>query len=119
MATQNNTGFQTFITTAAISAYRRVLLDSSGQINLASNDATAIGFIQHDAASGDPATVKLGSASGSYFGVADTAITRGDAIYPAASGKISGTVVSGTVLGYAAQASSANLDVIEIIPPNK
>ena len=119
MPTQNDSGYLTLTTAAAISANRRVLMNSSGEANLATNDAIAIGFAQHDAASGDPLTIKLGSAPGTTFGVADTAITRGDAIYPAASGKISGTVVSGVVLGYARQASLADLDVIEIVPPNK
>lgn len=119
MASQNDSGFPSYLTSAALSAFRRVKLDSSGQINLASNDATAIGFIQHDAASGDPATVKLGNSSGTFLAVADTAITRGDPVYPAASGKVSGTVVSSTIIGYAAIASLANLDVIEIVPPNK
>jgi len=119
MATQNDIGFRTFTTAAALSAHRRVLLNSSGQINVASNDATAIGFIQHDAASSDPATVKVGTGPGTFLAVANTAITRGDAVYPAASGKVSGTVVSGVVLGFAFEASTADLDVIEIVPPNK
>lgn len=118
MATQNDSGFQSFTTAAAISAHRRVKVDSNGQINLATNDGVAVGYIQHDAASGELATVKLVNAPGTFFAVADTSITRGDAVYASTTGRVTGISTTRMILGYAKIASAANLDVIEVLPPS-
>lgn len=119
MSTINQSGHRAFVAASAISANIRVKLNSSGEAAIASNDAVAIGFAEHDVASAGTLSVRLASAPGTYFGMADTAITRGDPVYPAANGKISGTVVSGVVIGYAFEAATADRDVIEVIPPHK
>lgn len=111
--TTNSTGFRSFTTGAtALAAYVRVKV-SSGLLVVAGATDAAIGVTIHAAAIGAPCTVKLFNAPGTFACIAAAAITAGNAVYPAASGKV--TATGTTALNYIAlEAATADGDVIEL-----
>jgi hypothetical protein len=116
MSSQTNSNTRTFIANTTITAYARVALAGSGdiQVGLAGDEASAVGIAQHGAVANDPVLVKLiAGGSGTHKVQAAGAITAGNAIYPAASGRVeaSGTAVCGWVL----ETSTTAGDVIEAI----
>lgn len=108
---------KTFTAGAAIGANLRVKL-SAGVLAVAGASDIAIGTIlAASLASGDIRAVRLRTASGTTKMVASVAITAGNPVYAAASGKVAAT---GTVYeGIAMETVTANGDVIEVMPaPN-
>lgn len=107
-----------FVAGAAIPVNRRVAVQSTGKVLLASAASVAAGVATTPAfADGDDITVSLRTASGTQKMVAAGAITRGAAVFGAADGKVasSGSVFVGTAL----EAATADNDVIEVLPgPN-
>lgn len=110
---------KSFASGAALAVNRRVKL-SAGVLAYAGASDVAIGtleaatFADTNLASGySNGTVRLVTAQGTRKMVAVDAITAGDPVYAAASGKVSatGTVVEGRAL----EASTADNDVIEVL----
>lgn len=104
---------KTFEAGAAISQYLRVVL-SSGVLAAASASQKMLGTLEEESfASGDIRAVRLRNAQGSRFMVASEAITSGNYVYAAASGKVAadGSVVEGIAM----QAAAADGDIIEVM----
>lgn len=106
-----------FTAGAAIGKHLRVKL-TAGVLAAAGSTDVELGTLEDASfASGDIRSVRLRTAQGTRKMVAVAAITAGNPAYAAASGKIdaSGTVYVGTAL----ETSSADNDVIEVLPgPN-
>jgi hypothetical protein len=107
------TNMKAFTAGAAIDQYLRVKL-SSGVLQVATAADQALGTIEVESfASGDVVPVRLYSATGSRKMVASVAITAGNLVYAAASGKVAAT---GTVVeGIALETSTADGDIIEVM----
>lgn len=120
MSTTNTTGFKTFPAAAALSAFRRVVLNSAGRVALAGASEKGIGVTRADASAlGDLVLVQLFTAPGSTEIAVDTVatFTIGNTAYSAANGTIRGTVTTGAVaIGTINGTAAGSLDVIEIIP---
>jgi len=116
MSQQNDNGLKAFVAGAAIVQYARVKLNTSGQAVTADVDDRGIGVAQTAADNGDPVTVKLWSAPGTFKMIAAGAFSVNDVIYTADSGKVDDVVGAGTALGRALEAPTANNDVVEVIP---
>lgn len=104
---------KTFTAGGAIAEHLRVKTPSA--IALAGAADAELGTAETASfASGDTITVRLRTAIGTRKMVASEAITAGNTVYAAASGKVaaSGTVVCGTAL----ESATANNDVIEVLP---
>ena len=101
---------------AALAVNVRVKLDASGNAALAAAADAAIGVTEFPvAAAGDPINIKLFSAPGTFFMTANAAITRGNQVYPAASGKIAPAGTTALPL-VAKDAATADGDIIECVP---
>lgn len=111
MSTQQDDTTRTFTAAEAISAWTRVGITSANAVYVAPLTNVDVGVAQHDAASGDQVSVKLYKPTFSMM--AAGAITAASPVYPAASGKVSGSS-TGTALGAAVEAATADRDVIEI-----
>jgi hypothetical protein len=107
--------FKTFQATAvAISAFRRVKVDSNGLISVASGTETAIGVVVEDVAASGYGTVQL-FGCGTIMLTASAAIARGASLYATASGKVDDTGTHS--LGYQSLiAATADGDIIECAP---
>ena len=107
------TNLKAFTAGAAIDQYLRVKV-SSGVLQVATAADQALGTIEVESfASGDVVPVRLRSAVGSRKMVASVAITAGNLVYAAASGKVAAT---GTVVeGIALETSTADGDIIEVM----
>lgn len=117
MAERNDTGERSFACTGAIAEHLRVKM-SSTSVAVAGATDVCVGTLRDASfASGDVRTVLLRSKAGTQKMVASEAITAGNPVYAAASGKVAG---SGTVYeGIALCAAGANGDVIEVmVTPN-
>lgn len=117
MPTQDDSGFRTFTSAAALSEGVRVDIDSSGYIEAAGADQRWIGVLQADCASGDTdCNVKLVNAPGTFLMKADVPIlTLGSAVYPAANGEVTGISTSLHPIGLLLEATAtAALDLVEV-----
>lgn len=113
-------GIPNFTANGALVGNRRVKITSGTttappQVEYAGLGEADIGITEYDIATGEVGAVRLNNHTGTREITAAGAISRGAAVYPAASGKIS-DVVAGQRLGYAAEAATADGDIIEIIP---
>lgn len=100
---------------AAIDQYLRVKLNSSNLLVVATAADNALGVMEVESfASGDVVAVRLRSAPGTRKMVASGAITQGNLVYAAASGKVasSGTVVEGVAL----ETTTTDGDILEVMP---
>jgi hypothetical protein len=106
---------KTLVAAAAIALYLRVGHNSSGQAYLAGVGDIGIGTVLSPSlAANESLSVRLFNAAGTHKMVASGAITRDSLVYAAAGGKVS---ASGTLcLGYALETSTADNDVIEVLP---
>ena len=114
MKSENRSGQKTFPTGGSdIGAFVRVVIDSSGVVSAAGDDAAGIGVTTEAAAGPGWATVKLWSASGTWQIETAGAIAIGDALYAGANGTVaaSGTVSVGLI---AIEEATAAGDVIEV-----
>lgn len=111
----NDSGHTSAKTSAALTAYKRVKLDSSEFVGYAAAADKAYGVTKNGAASGGTVDIKLASAPGTFLIMAVDAITINAAVYGAANGKCSASSAGSAVLiGYAKTASTADGDVIEV-----
>lgn len=113
MSQEVESNVKTFTAGAAISQYARVYL-SSGSLAVATAVIKSIGTMERDSfASGDKVGVRLQTAYGTRKMIASGAITAGNPVYAAASGKVAG---SGTVVeGIALEAATTDGDIIEVM----
>jgi hypothetical protein len=108
---------RTFPVSSALGQHLRVKL-SAGVLALAGSTDVELGTLENPVVTGDEnGTVRLRTAQGTRKMVASEAITAGNPVYAAASGKVA---ASGTVFcGNAIEAAGSNGDVIEVLPgPN-
>lgn len=95
----------------AIAQFLRV--KTPGAVAAAGSTDVAYGTMELPCLAAGPCTVRLRTAQGTRKMVASEAITAGNAVYAAASGKIAS---SGTIYeGIAMEAATANNDVIEVM----
>lgn len=114
-AAWNDSGHSAAKTSAALTAYKRVKLDSSGFVGYAAAADKAYGVTKNGAPSGDTIDIKLANAPGTFLIMAVDAISINAAVYGAASGKCSASSAGSAVLiGYAKNASTADGDIIEV-----
>lgn len=113
MASFVDTNTKAFTAGAAIGQYLRVVL-SSGKLAAASASQQMLGTLEDASfADLDVRTVRLRTASGTRKMVASEAITAGNPVYAAASGKVA---ADGSVMeGIALEASSNDGDIIEVM----
>ena len=100
----------------AISQFARVGINASGQATLAGGTNNWIGTAQYGAAAGELVAVQLRGCPGTVPMIASAAITRGNPVYPSASGKVGAAPVNGTgpSIGIALEAASGDNAVIEV-----
>ncbi len=114
-----NPGIPTFTANGALGAYVRVKLTAASatippQVEVAGAGEQHIGITELAAATGTLVAVKLRSHNGTHEAVASEALAVGATLYGAASGKVADTS-SGTAIGIAVEAATADGDVIEIV----
>lgn len=114
--TEYNNGHKAFTTAEAITAYRRVKLNSSKLLVYADADDKGIGTAAHTAASGDLCTVILDKPT--RLMVATGAIALLANVYTTDDGKVDDDPTAGLPAGIALQAAGAAGDRIEVLPDN-
>lgn len=115
-------GPKTFLAGAAIAAHARVKPTAATatdpmeveEAGLGATDPT-IGVALYAAAAGEAVAVELWTSGATKECIAAEAFARGDAVYGAADGKVADTV-SGSIIGYAAEAAAADGDIVEVVP---
>jgi hypothetical protein len=116
MSQQVEVGFKGFVASAAFSAYARVKVASDGTISAAGLTDKEVGIAQQAAfAAGDIINVRLRNAQGTHKMIAAAAITAGNTVYTAASGKISNSASTAFQVGTALETSTQNNDIIEVL----
>jgi hypothetical protein len=100
--------------TAAGAIAQHLRVKTPGALVVAGATDIALGTAFNPITAAGPATVLLRTAQGTRKMVANGAITAGNTVYAAASGKVaaSGTIVEGQAL----ESATANNDVIEVLP---
>jgi hypothetical protein len=117
MSAANETGYKTFTATAtAIAKNIRVALDSTGLIAAAGVADDWIGTTVADVAASGTGTVRLRNAPGTHFFTASAAVTRGAKLYTTAAGKVDDADTTGFTGFEAAEAATADGDIIEAVP---
>jgi hypothetical protein len=97
MASQNDSGFATYVASGALSAYRAVDVQSDGTIGYA-NGTRGLGVLQEDVVDAGYGLVKLWTAPGTFMAaVTGTAITSGTTYSIVTSG-----LIGATATGYSA-----------------
>ena len=114
MQTNNSSGFKAFLTNATqINEGMRVKLVAANVVDIAAATDKAIGVAIATVAPGLPITVKLFTASGTFFVVTSAAIAINTQIYPTANGAVAGTGT--TPLPFITlEPSTAAGDIIEV-----
>lgn len=117
MATINETGLKAFTAGEALEAYRRVKLNSSGQVVYADAFDASIGITDDKVASGDTVTVRLHGVPGTRKMVCAAAVTAGAFVYADVDGKVNDAYVgTGLMEGIALDAGSGDGSIIEVLP---
>jgi hypothetical protein len=112
MSQFNDTGYATVTLTETVGQYLRT--NFAGE--LCGITERGVGYATVSGVSGDVVSVALHSKPGTVKVVAAAAIAVDAIVYSAASGKVSTSASTAFPLGIARTASSANGDVIEIMP---
>ena len=102
------------VAASAVSAYRRVAVDSNGQVAHA-GEVLADGVSLQAAAAGELCPVKLLTEGGTFEIVAADAISKGSTAHPDGDGKVSATAGAAGQQFKALDASTADGDVIECL----
>ena len=113
MASFTNGPTKSYLATGAIGVYLRVK-KNAGTVEVAGVADASIGVTTANVATGEPVTIQLKSATGSYFYTASKAIAINAPVYGAAAGKIT-DAVGGEFLGFAEIAAGSDGDVIEVL----
>lgn len=114
-----NEGIKSFIAYGAITAHARVKLRSGygDQVQLAGAGEAHIGIAEYAVADAEYVSIKLKNEAGTVEVVAADSFSVGATLYGAASGKVSDTS-SGSAIGVALEAATADGDIIEMLPYN-
>ena len=105
-----------FIASGAITAFTRVKHSGTAKtVETAGAGEDWIGTAETTVADGKQVNVRLRTAAGTRKMVAAGALSIGDVVYGAASGKIDDTA-AGQAIGYALEAATADGDIIEVVP---
>lgn len=118
MASQNDTGFRTFIAAEALEPFRRVKISATANtVEYADGADEGIGVTQDRAASGGAVTVKMWNAPGTFKIEAGAATASlNDTLYGAADGKADVTDAGSDVtVGYNLDAASGSGSIIEVV----
>jgi hypothetical protein len=122
MSQSDDTGYKTFVASAAIAKYARVTLASTGLIETAGLAVKEIGTATNAAfAAGDRVTVKLRSAPGTHKMIAVEALAIGALVYTEAGGKVQDTAeATAFQVGHCvdAVAPTADGDIVEVLYNN-
>jgi len=115
----NESGLKAFIAGENLEAFRRVKLSAGSGTTVEYADAGEdfIGFTQDKVDSGEYVTVALRSAARTYPAIASEALSAGAVLYGADDGKVADSA-SGTAIGTALEAATADGDSIEITCDN-
>ncbi|MGA1979469.1 MAG: DUF1565 domain-containing protein [Sedimentisphaerales bacterium] len=105
---------KTFTAAEALEAFRRVRLDSSGNVVYSDSGETWIGTTEHYAANAAQVSIRLRTASGTRKVTAAGAFSINALLYGADDGKVDDAVAGSPTLR-ALEAATANNDVIEAI----
>ena len=112
MSQFNDTGYRSVTLTEAVGQYLRT--NAAGE--LCGIAERGIGYATRDGAIGDVISVALHSKQGTVKVVAAAAVAKDAIIFTAASGKCSVSASTAFPIGIAMEASTADNDVIEIMP---
>ena len=117
MAEYVDTNTKSLEADAAIALHARVVFEADGKVVTAGITDKEIGTAEQEAfAAGDIITVRLRTAAGSCKMIAVEALSVGDAVYTAASGKVADTAASTSYLvGQALTISAADGDIVEVV----
>lgn len=99
----------------AIAKYLRVKTPNA--VALAGANEQSIGTMDRDCTGAGPCSVRVRTAQGTRKMVSATALTAGNLVYGAASGKVS-SVVNANVVGVAMETVTADGDVVEVMTVN-
>jgi len=116
MSQENRTGIRTFTSGEALEAYRRVKLDSSGNVVYADADDVGIGIAEEAVAITTPVAVRMHGHPGTRKMVCSNAVAAYATVFGTDDGKVDDAAGCGPSLGVALEAGTANLSVIEIMP---
>ena len=113
---QMNLGSKAFIANTDLEAFRRVKLTTGtgNKVDYANAGEACIGMTAAKALKDDFVTVDLKYTGQTFKAVALDAIVAGGNFYGAIDGKVS-SVVNGAIMGKVLEASSSDLEVIEIL----
>lgn len=117
---QENSGRRTLLAGEDLAANRRVKIESGTvttppEVVYADAGEQHIGVTEFAASDGDPVTIRLITAPGTVEISAADSFSVGATLYGAANGQISDTS-SGSALGIAAEAATAQNDLVEVMP---
>jgi len=117
MAEYVNGPTKSFEADGAIALHARVSFDADGKVTAAGLTTKEIGTAETEAfAAGDIITVRLTSAPGTCKMIAAEALSVGDAVHTAASGKVGDTATAtGYLVGRSLTISGADGDIIEVL----
>lgn len=120
MANQNEGPNLTFICAGTITQWALVKLDTSGTIEetsgLAGEDFRTIGVAQEGGTVGEEIPVRMLNCVASARCIADlNDLAIGDLLFTAANGEVTDAITSGMVVGIGREASTAVLDLIEVL----
>lgn len=103
--------------TAAGAIAQHLRVKTTGALVVATATDVELGTMETPATAAGPTTVRLRTAQGTRKMVASDAITKNNAVYAAAGGKVAAT--GSVYVGTALEAAAADNDVIEVLPgPN-
>lgn len=107
-------GNGSFVTSAAISAFRGVTLATDRTVAASATAVLPLGFTIQDADSGDAVAIKFINNSGTFLAsITGCPVTANDVVFAGASGQVTRT--GGTVtVGRALQSATSNGSIIEV-----
>lgn len=119
MSQQTEGSVKTFDAGEALALFRRVKLDTGSGTSVVYADAGEQhnGVVQDAVANGGRAAVRLRTAEGTNKVVAAGAFSAGATLYGAADGKVD-DASSGSAIGWALEAATADGDIVEMMPFN-
>lgn len=121
MSAQNEIGYKTFTSGEALAKFRRVKLDTDGEVVYAdaADGNDWIGVTQHaTSASGELVVIRLRNTPGTYFLTAANTVDVGDQLFPANDGKVSGDASGTTVQLVSVEAATLD-SIFEAAPGGK